>query len=376
MTFPLALLVVLVQASRVEESPYAAWKRGPPAEPGFFPLAVWLQDPANAPRFQEAGINLFVGLWKGPTEKQLAALKAAGMRVVFEQNDVGLAHVDDDAIVGWMHGDEPDNAQPDGKGGYGPPIPPEEVVEAYERMRAADPSRPVLLNLGQGVAVDDWIGRGARRNHPEDYARYLRGCDIASFDLYPVVHEAKEVAGKLWLVPAGVERLRAWSKGERLVWNCVECSRVSNVERKPTAQQIKAEVWMSIVHGSRGIVYFVHQFEPRFVEASLLSDEPLLAGVTAINREIQSLAPALNGRAAPVNVTSSNGGVPVAATARAREGATYVFAVGMREGATEATFSVAGERAEVIGEDRSIPIRGGAFRDAFGPYAVHLYRIR
>jgi len=27
----------------------------------------------------------------------------------------------------------------------------------------------VLLNLGQRVAYDQWIGRGARTNHPEDY---------------------------------------------------------------------------------------------------------------------------------------------------------------------------------------------------------------
>src|ERR1041385_7068733 len=43
-------------------------------DPGFFPIAVWLQDPRNAVRYREAGINLYVALWKGPTEEQLAAL--------------------------------------------------------------------------------------------------------------------------------------------------------------------------------------------------------------------------------------------------------------------------------------------------------------
>ena len=36
------------------------------------------------------GINLFVGLWKGPTEAQLAALEKNHMFVVAEQNDIGL----------------------------------------------------------------------------------------------------------------------------------------------------------------------------------------------------------------------------------------------------------------------------------------------
>ena len=96
---------------------------------------------------------------------------------------------------------EPDNAQalPGGKG-YGPPILPEAIVQDYTRLREADPSRPVLLNLGQGVAFDNYIGRGVRRNHPEDYASYLQGCDIASFDIYPVVHQSPEVSGKLEFV--------------------------------------------------------------------------------------------------------------------------------------------------------------------------------
>ena len=47
----------------------------PPADPGYFPIAVWLQDPRNAEAYKRAGINLYVGLWQGPTEAQLAALE-------------------------------------------------------------------------------------------------------------------------------------------------------------------------------------------------------------------------------------------------------------------------------------------------------------
>src|SRR5437867_7259618 len=90
---------------------YAQWKNGPPSDPNYFPIAVWLQDPKNAEKFKAVGINLFIGLWEGPTENQLAALKAAGMPVICEQNEVALKHKDDRTIVGWMHGDEPDNAQ-------------------------------------------------------------------------------------------------------------------------------------------------------------------------------------------------------------------------------------------------------------------------
>src|SRR6185295_14031226 len=117
---------------------------------------------------------------------QLAALKKADMKLICHQNEFALRNLDDPTIIGWMHGDEPDNAQSLGEGkGYGPPIKAEKIIEKYEAIKKADPSRPVLLNLGQGVAWDNYVGRGVRRNHPEDYLEYVKGSDIVSFDIYP-----------------------------------------------------------------------------------------------------------------------------------------------------------------------------------------------
>jgi hypothetical protein len=353
------------------------------ADPNVFPVAVWLQSPARAADYKALGINLYVGLWKGPTEAQLADLKRHGVRVICTQNDVGLKHLDDPTVVGWMHGDEPDNAQPLGKGrGYGPPVAPAKVVADYERLKKADPSRPVLLNLGQGVAWDRYVGRGTRTNHPEDYPEYLKGCDIASFDIYPAVHDHRAVAGKLWLVADGVSRLRKWTDGRKPVWNCIECTHISNPKAKATPAQVKAEVWMSLVRGSRGLIYFAHQFRPKFVEAGLLADKEMAAAVGAINKQVHELAPVLNSPTIPdgVRVSSSAPEVPVEAMVKRRAGATYVLAVGMRDGTTTAAFTAAGlagkAKAEVLGENRTLEVRDGAFRDEFAPWAVHLYRIR
>jgi hypothetical protein len=361
---------------------YARWENGPPSDPAFFPLAVWLQAPQNASRYRAAGINVYVGLWKGPTEEQLADLKTAGMHVICSQNQVAMNSPNADIIIGWMHGDEPDNAQPLPRGeGYGPPILPSKIVADYERLRQRDTSRPILLNLGQGVAYDQYIGRGVRRNHPEDYPQYLLGCDIASFDIYPAVHTTEEVAGKLEFVAQGVERLRRWSDYQKIVWNCIECSRISNTKVKPTPHQIRAEVWMSLIHGSRGLIYFVHQFEPTFKEASVLDDDELLPAVTAINRQILELAPVLNSPTITdaARVTSSDPEVPVALMCKRHEGATYLFAVNMRNHPTRATFQLAvphaPSAAEALGETRTVEIRDACFEQDFAPYAVHLYRV-
>jgi len=366
----------------VAEKPARPWTNGPWANSNFFPIAVWLQAPANAERFRQAGINTCVGLWKGPTEDQLAALKKTGMWVVCEQNEVGLWHRDDPTIIAWMHSDEPDNARSLGASlGFGSPIPPEKIAEDYQRMKAVDSSRPILLNLGQGVAWDGWYGRGKRNHHPEDYPEYLKGCDLASFDIYPVNHDSREVHGNLWFVANGVKRLARWSQGEKPVWNCIECTAIDNPGHKPTPQQVRAEVWMSLIHGSRGLIYFVHQFKPAFHEAALLDDPEMLAAVTRINRQITELAPVLNGPTLhdAMTVQSKNPQVPVATMVKQSGGATYLFAAGMRDSATEATFTFAGIKGdnsvEVLGENRTLPVTNGSFGDHFEPWAVHLYKL-
>jgi hypothetical protein len=377
----MAFLMASSGIAAANESPYSRWTNGPPARSDYFPIGVWLQAPANARLYREIGVNFYLGLWRGPTEEQLRALAEADMPVICSQNDVGLANRDNPIIIAWMHPDEPDNAQPlPDRSGYGPPIPPAKVIADYERWRRADPTRPVLLNLGQGVANDEWKGRG-QWGKPEDYPQYVQGADIVSFDIYPVASEQPSVHGNLWLVAKGVDRLREWTRGERIVWNIVETTRIRNLDARVSPHQLRAEVWMSLIHGSRGIVYFAHQFAPRFIEAGLLADDEIREAVRAINAEIQALAPVLNSpdRVDGVGVSSSNENAPIDVMAKRHDGALYVFAVSMRGEPTTGEFRVAGrpvgDEVEVLGEGRRLDATSGVFTDSFPPYAVHLYRL-
>ena len=129
------------------------------------------------------------------------------------------------------------------------------------------------------------------------------------------------------------------------VWNWIETTGIDDPADTPTPAQIRAEVWMSLVHGSAGIGYFAHIFSPSFIEAGLLSVPAVKAGVKAINAEITSLAPVLNtpsiGNGA--TVASQNSAVPVDIMVKRQGGALYVFAVAMRPGATHATFTLRGD---------------------------------
>ncbi|MFM7131492.1 MAG: beta-galactosidase [bacterium] len=378
--FTLLLLVSSISTGQVAAPANQGNTRGIDRQADFFPVAVWLQDPRNAHKYADIGINLYVGLWRGPTKEQLDQLDRAGLRVVCGLNNQARAFLDRKTIAAWMHGDEPDNAQSLGQGkGYGPPILPSKIIEDYEKIRQADPSRKVILNLGQGVAWDGYYGRGVRTNHPEDYAEYAKGADIVSFDIYPAVHDKKEIAGNLWYVPRGVERLRQWTGDRKDVWCCIETTGISNEKRSPTPLEVRAEVWMAIIHGAKGIIYFAHQFKPKFIEAGLLARPEIVSEIKSINARVKEFAPVIHSTEVPVSeytVESSNKDVPVAVSVRKYQGKTYVFAVAMRNAETDLKmhFKGLGElQLQVIGENRQIKAASGEFQDHFKGYEVHLY---
>jgi hypothetical protein len=87
------------------------------------------------------------------------------------------------------------------------------VAGPRHRAKAADPTRPVYLGLGQGVAFDAWEGRGS--NAPPE-SQYVPAADIIAFDIYPYNNcggdaNVKMTCGQFWLNAFGVDRLRRTS---------------------------------------------------------------------------------------------------------------------------------------------------------------------
>ena len=163
---------------------------------------------------------------------------------------------------------------------------------------------------------------------------------------------------------------------------CQVVTQVRNVA--DTNLEVVGEVarhWMSIVHGSTGIVYFCHEWNPVFREARLLEDDAMRAAVAAVNTQVLSLAPVLNSATLPdrVHAASDDESVPVDVLVKSRGGDLWVIAAAMRLGSTTAIFSVtdAGSGSvEVVDENRELPLSGGVFQDDFAAdYAVHIYRI-
>jgi hypothetical protein len=193
------------------------------------------------------------------------------------------------------------------------------------------------------------------------------------------------VQGDLWRVALGVDRLFQYGPQQQMVWNFIETGNVTGIvpDRRPTPEQIRAEVWMSIIHGSRGIVYFIHgktSFSD-FDDRALLRPEnaAYLSAVTNVDAELHDLARVIHAPASAVaSVEDVVGTSPVDFSARSATGVVHVFAVGMRDAVTRKRFAISTPTdgtVEVLGEARTLPMSAGRFEDEFDGYQAHLYRI-
>jgi len=369
-------------------SPYAAWTRGVPKDPSFFPIAVWLQGSWHATEMHNLGINIYVGNNAGTdalAASDLAILKGLGIYAIIGQDTVGLANIDDPTIVAWwMDPDEPDNAQPAAGGGYGPPVAPATLVTKYASYTKADPTRPVFLGLGQGVAYDAWEGRG---NNAPPESGYPAATDIVAFDIYPYNNcggdaNEKATCGQFWLNSFGIDRLHQWSTRGQAAWTDFETTVIAaGTTSGPTPAQTRSEVWLSLIHSANGVIYFLDTWNPAFREDGIFANQAMVDGVTALNKQIIALAPELNSASLPnvVSVVSSNTAAPIDTMTKAQGTSLYVFSAISRMGTAMGSFTIAGlsgsGMATVVGENRTVPVSAGVFTDAFATNDVHIYQV-
>ena len=370
--FSVCLLLLSAASALAREN----FPNGFPDDQNFFPIGVWLQSPTRAPEYHAIGINTFVGLPQGPTEDQLATLAKYNMFVVAGQNEIALHSINRGIVKGWLHGDEPDNAQPIGLGRYGSCVPASEVVRQTQEMKAHDNTRPVMITFGQGVANEFWKGRGPCTGDESYYAIAAHNVDILSFDIYPVGSQIPQVKGKLEYVARGVARLMKLAADGQKVWAVIETTALDPGLAVSPAQ-VRSEIWMAIIHGARGIVYFVHEFSPSFREDAIFRYPEVVNQVAKENELIKSLAGVLNSPSLSetIGVQSS---APIDVLAKQVGNTLYVFAVAMTDSASQPRFALRGldgTEALVVGEERHIAITQGVFKDAFGGYGVHIYEI-
>jgi hypothetical protein len=258
-------------------------------------------------------------------------------------------------LLGWTYPDEPEN------NGWTPSA----LRRAHTYARGNPDGLVSFVTTGGGFFQKPY--RDARVN-VSAYGKFARLADVAGFDLYPLSHCQSDLA-------AVYEAQRAFNRlaGHMPTFQWIETGPI-----KPTycggftmtPAELKAEVWLAIAGGARGIGYFSHTWSPRHKAFDV--SIPLQRTMRKISEALSVVKPGLLGRTVLSGVNSG----AIRVIARSGGGKTYVFAINTFRTPITAQVHVpqlAARPLQVFGEKRSVRAGNDRFVDDFKPLAVHLY---
>jgi hypothetical protein len=308
----------------------------------FFPRMVYGQCDWAYAQSLNTGVNLYMGSGCSTPWVQLDALRARAVSAIpAVYKDVA----DGRGTIGWYHRDEADL--------YGPP-------EALPFHPPWQQSRRVTFLTLSGHVYSGSAGIPAGR---AVYPEFIARADMIGFDLYPLQVWCRRDA---FQAVYEAQRELATLAGPRATYQWIEVGRMEfcngRPELDPTPLTIRAETWLAIAGGARGIGYFPDHWQPAVAQA-----------VTQLNTEISALAPALLAPSLPATATAG----PLRVGARSFNGATYLIAVNTSWRRVAASVGVSGLRgvARSFGENRALPVQNGAIRDHFGPLQARVYVV-
>jgi hypothetical protein len=306
----------------------------------FFPRMVWKQCPWAYPRSLGAGINVFMGTGCGSVTAQLHGLAGRALSVLgVDERDLGGGHV-----VGYHQLDEAD-----------------EHVDRAESLPLLPSSRSSRRVTFLTLTNHFFSGAAALPSGRAIYPGLIARAEMVGFDLYPLQLWCRR--GTLHTVFEAQRELVALAPGKP-TYQWIEAAPMNQCfGLDPSPALVRAETWLAIAGGARGIGFFPSEWRPD-VEAE----------IARLGRQIGSLSAALLGPEATVSVMPSES--PVRAGARRLNGATYVIAVNSWTDRATARLRVDGLREgplAVLGEHRTVQVRDGVLVDSFRGLGVHAY---
>jgi hypothetical protein len=302
-----------------------------------FPRMVWRQCPTYYPTSIGAGINLFLGVSCTGADEQFDRLAGRAMSTV----DANTPAVSGPGQVGWHLEDEADVS----------------VGVASKLPKPKGAGRVTFLTL-----TDHFSQHAAPPPNGKDiYPAFFDSADVIGFDTYPIEVRCsiEQIDNVYWM-----QRELVSLTGGKPTFQWIEAGPMEHCRsnQDPTPAVVRAETWLAIAGGARGIGYFPDWWV-----------EDIRSEVRTTNREILALAPALLSPAAKVN-WSTNG--PVRVAARRYNGATYIVAVNTSTADTTASFSVfglGGRSLRVFRDGRTVKPLGDLVTDKLPGLGVAVY---
>lgn len=377
---------------RYPDAQRAGW-----ANRAFFPIGVWQESviaSTDTARDKSVGLNMYVA----PTDNSnLSLIAAAGMTAIG-----GSPHQTGSATVGWSLSDEVDMWGGPGSApwtgnypGQGPICNPPDarcgytIQEAMLRRYPAD-GRLRFANYGKGVMFWETDAEASRFVNAytsalsNDIYWYTDPAVCTSPSEGPAIGVRPETCRRSANYGRTMDRMRHLDglDGKRQpIFAFVEVGHPFTENDAPTitGDQIAGAVMNSLIHEARGILYFNHNFGGPCLSQHVLRDrcgDAVRPAVTAVNRRITSLAPVLNTQSYQWRFNAS-----LDTMLKAYGDSYYIFAMPGRTAGTGTQrltlpAGLSGARAEVLFENRTVPISGGALQDTFArESSYHIYKI-
>ena len=306
----------------------------------FFPLMVWSQCPGDYGKSLAVGVNLFAENPCGDLQDQLEALAGRALSAGVSGKPGGSGP----GLIGFFHPDEAD--------GFG--LNASMLPEAPSGTDTGVSFLTLTNHFYSGAEPLAW-GR-------DMYPGLIAAADVVGFDLYPLQE---------WCRPSRVpdvyfaqQELAELARGkptyqwiEAAEWRC------PGGQTAVTPATVRAEAWLAIAGGARGLGFFPANWSSEVSKA-----------IARISRDIAKLGPALFSLPARPATTSQSG--PVKVGLRSYLGALYIIAVNSSQVPAEASIRVPGLNGRpltVLDEGRRLDVEGDVFSDSFAPLAVHIY---
>jgi hypothetical protein len=304
-----------------------------------FPRMVWRQCPSYYPTSIGAGINLFLGVSCTGTDEQFDRLAGRAMSTV----DAHTPGISGPGQVGWHLQDEADVS----------------VGHAGKLPQPKGDGRVTFLTL-----TDHFSERAAPPpNGKGIYPAFFDSADVIGFDTSPIEVrcDIRLLDNVYWMQRELITLTRGKPTFQWIEAGPMEHCREN---QDPTPEVVRAETWLAIAGGARGIGYF-----PDWWEESIRNE------VRLTNREILALAPALLSPVARANWSVES---PVRVAARRYNGATYVVAVNTSTTQATAGFTVpglGGRTLQVFRDGRTVKPFGDLVTDKLPGLGVGVYVV-
>ena len=353
---------------------------------GFFPIGTFMPTMYEFQKWKDRGVNTMVAEAGAVDVSTIivqweSAAKQLGLKTIRRPFPNPADDIGNTNLLAWMQEDEPDASGQ----GY---VNSTSCMSKYTAWKRVDPTRPVYINFGGSDvmgALDGPAPSWCSSPYTDclltsTYKLLVAASDWVSNDRYPVTGylNAGATRGDLTLVSQPVDRLATWSNKPQ--FNYIETSSQQFIAgaRGVTPDELRAEVWLSIVHGVRGFVYF-----PQIVGGSQTTNDgtpaDVAAEMTKVNATVTQIAAILQGAINPSEIGASPP-APLQAGWRNAPSGMYFIVVNPIATVTTASSIVltgvgAATTATVLNESRTVAIAGGKISDSFAAFGAHIYAV-